>query len=108
MRLSPGRGAAFGLLIGMALVFLLILLPRIAQQDFYEITDPFLAMGLPMLVVATCVGTLAGVAGSRPAGPGRDGASAEARSSRMPAIVVVAVAGLVAAGWFFLWATSTL
>lgn len=55
-----GRGALIGLAAGAVLVGLLVLLPAVLQGDFYEITDPLVVMGLPILLVATAVGAVVG------------------------------------------------
>ena len=67
MRGNPGRGALVGLCFGVAAVALLILLPSAIAGDWYEITDPLVVMGLPMVAVGTGLGALVGVRG-RPAG----------------------------------------
>jgi hypothetical protein len=42
--------------VGLALVGLLILLPRALQGSFYEVTDPLVIMGGPLLVIGAAVG----------------------------------------------------
>ncbi|NNM46097.1 hypothetical protein [Knoellia koreensis] len=60
MRGGPERGALIGLAVGAVLVVLLILLPAALQGDFYEITDPLVVMGIPLLVLGAAVGALVG------------------------------------------------
>lgn len=68
MRGRPGPGAAIGLAVGIALVALVIWLPAAMWGDFYEITDPLVFMGLPMMIVGTAVGALALIRGHPDAG----------------------------------------
>ena len=63
MRGNPGRGALVGLCFGVAAVALVILLPPAIQNDWYQINDPLVYMGLPMVLIATCLGALVGVRG---------------------------------------------
>ena len=63
MRGNPGRGALIGLCFSVAAVALVILLPSAVQSDWYEITDPLVVMGIPMVVVGTALGALIGTRG---------------------------------------------
>jgi hypothetical protein len=49
-----------GLAAGAVLVGLLVLLPAALQGDFYEITDPLVVMGVPLLVLGAVVGAVVG------------------------------------------------
>ena len=61
MRGNPGRGALVGFCLGVAAVALLILLPSAIQNDWYEIADPLVVMGIPMVIVGTALGALIGI-----------------------------------------------
>ena len=63
MRGNPGRGALVGLCFGVAAVALVILLPPAIQSDWYEITDPLVVMGIPMVVLGTAIGAIVGIRG---------------------------------------------
>ena len=63
MRGNRGRGALAGLCFGVAAAVLVILLPAAIQNDWYEITDPLVVMGIPMVVVGTALGALIGIRG---------------------------------------------
>jgi drug/metabolite transporter (DMT)-like permease len=65
VRGNPGRGALAGLCFGVAGVALVILLPPAVQNDWYEIADPLVYMGLPMVLIATCLGAVVGVRGRK-------------------------------------------
>ncbi|KQU67366.1 hypothetical protein ASC58_12320 [Phycicoccus sp. Root101] len=94
----------FGLGAGSALACLLILLPRAIEGDDYEVTDPLVFMGVPLVVIGASIGALIGTPGAaerlagqservhRPLGIGR--------------ALVPSVAGIAAglAFWLFLWA----
>jgi hypothetical protein len=108
MRGRPGRGAAIGLAVGVALVGLLILLPGALQGSFYEIADPLAIMGVPLLVVGAAVGALVGA-------PGRGAVTeVQAPPAPRPSALAVVVGGTVAllacllAVWLFLWGVGVL
>ena len=92
-----------GLAIGAALVALLIWLPRALSGDYYEIGDPLVVMGIPIIVVSVAIGALIGVPPSHPAGGGST--TAAQRSSRTSRTIVAF--GALTAGalaiLFFLW-----
>ena len=96
-----------GLAVGAALVALVIWLPAAVRGDFYEISDPLVYMGLPMLVVGAAVGALIGV----PAAPVAEGTpEGPARAASRPSRAVVAAFAVTAvfiATWFFLRATGS-
>ena len=97
----PGLGALIGLDVGAALAWWLILLPRLRDGDFYEITDPLIVMGLPLLIVGTGIGTIVGSLigrGSTDSDPRRSG--------RAVAVVVASVVACLLATWFWLWGTG--
>jgi hypothetical protein len=60
MRRGPVRGALIGLAVGALLVVLIVVLPAALQGDFYEITDPLVVMGIPLLVLGAAVGAVVG------------------------------------------------
>jgi hypothetical protein len=108
MRGRPGRGAAFGLVVGAVLVAAVIWLPAALAGDFYEFTDPLVYMGLPMLTVCVAVGALIGVAA---APVSDDGAPVPTRGNGRAgraAIAVIALTAAVCAVGFFLFAIGAL
>lgn len=54
--------AAVGLWLGLALIAWLILLPRARHGLFYEVGDPLIVMGAPMLLLGVAIGASAGSA----------------------------------------------
>jgi hypothetical protein len=111
MRGRAGPGALIGLVVGVALVAMVIWLPAALAGDFYEITDPLVFMGLPMVVVSVAVGALIGVPAAPVVGNGSTGTTGTterpSRASRV-VVAVVAVTAAVLAGWVFLTATGAL
>ncbi len=97
------RGALLGFAVGAALGGLLILVPRARQGSFYEVGDPLLVMGLPLLVVGTAVGAMVDAALGRRFGAG----AGSSRSSGLVGIAIGLVAILLAGVWF-LWGTGIL
>lgn len=104
----PALGAAIGLSVGLAMVGLLILLPMALQGSFYEVSDPLVIMGVPLVVISAAVGSIV-------AGPGRRGmADVQGGSTARPrtrAVVVGRMVALVAcllALWLFLWGVGAL
>jgi hypothetical protein len=92
--------------VGLALVVVLIVLPSVVEDDYYEIIDPLVFMGVPLLVVSAALGALVGA--PRPqAEPGGDAEEAQRPSALARAVVsTVAVAAAAAATWLFLWAVG--
>jgi hypothetical protein len=89
-------------------VGLLILLPRALQGSFYEVTDPLVIMGVPLLVIGAAVGAMVGA-------PGRRAMTAVQRSpTPRPSARAVVVGGTVPAAacllavWLFLWGVGAL
>lgn len=97
-----GLGAAIGLWVGLALIGLLILLPRARQGSFYEVGDPLIVMGVPLLVMGTAVGAMLGSALGW-----RQGAGALSPKSTR-GVVILGLVACVLAGWLFLWGTGFL
>lgn len=94
MKRPTGRGALVGFVVGAALVVLSILLPAVIRDDYYEIGDPLLFMGVPLVVMAVAAGTLVGgLAGTRRT---RNQGTSDATRRTMPLIVVMTI-GTVAA-----------
>jgi hypothetical protein len=54
-------GAVVGLWLGLFAIFVLILWPR-RDGDFYEVGDPLVYLGLPVLAVLLLAGALMGMA----------------------------------------------
>ncbi len=96
----------FGLAAGLALVFLMILLPRAIQGDYYEVTDPLVFMGVPLVVIGASIGALIGALGPAERMVGHTGRVQRPRglSRAMVPLVAGIAAGL--ALWLFLWATG--
>lgn len=102
MRGRVGLGATIGVSVGLALVGLLILLPRARLGSFYEVGDPLMVMGVPLLVVGLAVGAVLGMALEQ-----RRGAGVLTHPPRGGVLIF----GLVACGlavWLFLWGTGLL
>ena len=55
-------GAVAGLWMALATIFVLILWPRLDDGDFYEVGDPLVYLGLPVLLVLLIAGALVGLA----------------------------------------------
>ena len=87
-----------GLVIGAALVALLIWLPAALSGDYYEIGDPLVVMGIPIVVVSVAIGALIGVPSSHAAGRGLT--TGERRSKAI--VVFGAVTAAALAIMFFL------
>ena len=91
--------------MGLALVVVLIVLPRMVQGDYYEIVDPLVFMGLPLMVVGGAVGAVVGVSSRSLATEGVVDEARRPRTARV-AVVVVASAAAATAIWLFLWAVG--
>lgn len=107
-----GRGALVGAAVGLLVVTLLIWLPQSRQIDFQWITDAFVFMGVPIIVICSAVGAVVGALSSKAAatpdavGPGA-ALGPPRQSARARALVVLgAVAAIVLAIWVFLGATG--
>lgn len=98
----PGRGAVIGLGVGAALVVLLIGLPAVISGDYYEITDPLVYMGLPILVVSGAVGAGIGAALPPAHRETTDGRGQQPSRTGRAAVGLVAVTVTALAVWFFL------
>lgn len=102
MRGRPGPGALIGLAIGAALVALLIWLPRALTGDYYEIGDPLVVMGVPIIVVSVAMGALIGVR-SKAVGDGSTTATQRASRTSRAFVAFGAVTAAALAITFFLW-----
>jgi hypothetical protein len=100
VRGRAGLGAVIGLWVGLALIGLLILLPRVRAGSYYEVGDPLIVMGVPFLVLGTGVGAVVGVAVDRHRG---DGVLAHQRTR---GIVFLGLVACVLAVWLLLWGTG--
>lgn len=58
MRGGLGRGAVIGLVVGAVLLGVLVLLPSALAGSFYEVTDPLVYLGIPLLFGSGAVGAL--------------------------------------------------
>jgi hypothetical protein len=92
--------------VGLALVCVLIVLPRLVEDDYYEVIDPLVFMGVPLVVVSVAIGALVGTSESL-AAPGSEVQGAQRPSVLRKAVVsTAAVTAAVAATWLFLWAVG--
>ena len=103
MRGRPGPGALIGLAIGAALVALLIWLPRALSGDYYEIGDPLVVMGIPIIVVSVAIGALIGVPPSQAVGDGSTTATQRPSRTSRTLVAFGAVTAAALAIMFFLW-----
>lgn len=108
MRGRPGPGALIGLTVGVALVAMVLWLPRALDGDFYEFSDPLIFMGLPMIIISTAVGALIGVPVNAPPGDGPPGQVRRASGASRAVVGAVAVTAILVALWFFLTATGSI
>jgi len=101
-----------GFVVGLVLVALLIWIPQSRQIDFRWITDAFVFMGVPIVIICSAVGALVGALSSTAdVSPDAVGPAVSAESpqpsSRLRALVTLgAVAAIVLAIWVFLGATG--
>jgi peptidoglycan/LPS O-acetylase OafA/YrhL len=103
VRGRTGFGAAIGLWIGLALIGLLILLPRARQGSFYEGGDPLIVMGVPLLVMGTAIGAMLGLALDR-----RRGADDVMTQQATRGFVILGLGACALAVCLFLWGTGLL
>jgi hypothetical protein len=86
-----------GLAVGAALVVVLIWLPAAISGDYYEITDPLVFMGMPIVVVSGAIGALIAVPASRvPADDPAQQARPPSRTSRAFVAIVAATGAVLA------------
>ncbi len=107
MKSRPALGALIGLAAGITLVGLLIVLPAALQGSYYEITDPLVIMGVPLLVIGASIGALVGALGRRSV------TEVHAEPMRWPfalpvAGITVALVASLLAGWLLLWGVGAL
>lgn len=87
-----GVGAVLGLWSGIVLVFVVVLLPRLQDGDFYEVGDPLVYLGLLALLAGSLVGAVAGtVAGLVTERRLRAGTRLAARVAALAGIALLAV-----------------
>ena len=108
MRGRAGPGALIGLVVGVVLVAMVIWLPAALAGDFYEISDPLVYMGLPMIVISAAVGALIGVPAAPVVASGSTGPTERPSRASRVVVAAVAVTAAVLAGWVFLTATGAL
>ena len=92
-----------GLATAAALVALLIWLPRALSGDYYEIGDPLVVMGIPIIVVSVAIGALIGVRPSQPAGDGSTTATQRPSRTIRTFVAFGAVTAAALAIMCFLW-----
>lgn len=97
----PGLGALIGLDVGAALAGWVILLPSLRDGDFYEITDPLIILGLPLLIVGSAVGAIVGTVIRR---GGAD--TTPRRAGRSVALVVISLVACLLGTLIWLWGTG--
>jgi hypothetical protein len=97
-----GLGAVIGLWVGLVLIGLLIVLPRARAGSFYEVGDPIIVMGVPLLMIGTAVGAMVGLALDR-----RRGADVLSHQRTRGVVLLGLVACVLAVG-LFLWGTGLL
>ena len=100
------EGAWIGGTLGALLISLLILGPAAFRLDAYEISDPLVYMGLPLLAIATVVGTFVGALLGAPRRRS-SGAAASAIKPLVPPGVLVAAIAAVIVGWVFVLGITT-
>jgi len=88
--------------VGLALIGLLILLPRARQGSFYEVGDPLIVMGVLLLVMGTAVGAMLGLALDR-----RRGADVLTHQTTR-GFVILGLGACALAVCLFLWGTGLL
>ena len=112
MSARPVRGALLGAVIAALLVVTLVLGPAVVTGDFYEVTDPLVFAGLPLVLLGASVGLALGAAtrtsrrhvtAPSPATTMRQGSRYVQRF-----LLAVAVVGSLAAGWMLLSATGVI
>ena len=97
-----GLGAVVGAGAGATLAGLLILLPAARDGDYYEITDPLVFLGLPLLVIGAAVGAIAGALIRR------SHLDSKRRSGRPRAAVIVGCLMACMIGvWLWLWGNGS-
>lgn len=92
--------------VGAALVVLLIALPAAISGDYYEITDPLVYMGMPILVVSSAVGALIGAAMPPAHRESTNGSGRQSSRTSRTVVGLVAVTTAALAVWFFLSAIA--
>jgi hypothetical protein len=101
-----------GLVVGLVLVAVLIWIPGSRQGDVEWITDQFVYMGMPLIIICSAVGALVGAfwSTSDPSpdavGPAVAAASPQPSSRRRVLVTLTSVAAIVLAIWVFLGATG--
>ena len=96
----------FGVAAGVVLTAALVLLPAVMTGDFYEITDPLVFMGTPIVMVCGAIGALVGAVTSPALGP--DGTVAVRGVTWVQRVGVIGAAAAVTglAVWLFGQATG--
>jgi len=99
------EGAAIGATVGAVLISALILGPAAVRLDAYEISDPLVYMGLPLLALATAAGTFTGAI----LGTARRSSQAGASTVKplVPPTVLVLASAAVVVGWALVLGLTT-
>ena len=100
------EGAAVGGTLGAVLISLLILGPTAVRLDAYEISDPLVYAGLPMLAIATVVGTFVGALLGAPRRRSSGAVASAVKPLVPPGVLVVATAAVIA-GWVLVLGITT-
>ena len=106
------RGALVGSVVGVFLVAVLIWIPQSRQIDFQWITDTFVYMGVPIIVICSAVGALVGAVWTTNAtspdavGPAVAVGAPQPSPGIRALVALGAVAAIVLAVWVFLGATG--
>ncbi|GAA4715318.1 hypothetical protein GCM10025782_09880 [Pedococcus ginsenosidimutans] len=95
--------------MGAVLAALLILLPAAMRGLTYrDVTDPLLYMGLPIIVLAMCVGAIVGAPAPRPQAEVWHAPVQRPSGAAMAAGGIVLLAVCALAAWVLLWGVGYL
>jgi hypothetical protein len=90
--------------IGLGVAILLILLPRAIEGDYYEVIDPLVFMGVPLVVIGAAIGALIGAPGPRAVTGDLTTPSPRPSTSGRLIVGVVSIGSGALAIWLLLWA----
>ena len=100
------EGAAIGATVGAVLISALILGPAAVRLDAYELSDPLVYMGLPLLAVATAGGTFAGALLGAPRRRLSGAGTSTVKPLVPPALLLFAAAAVIV-GWALVLGVTT-